>query len=201
MLKGEIKQFSLISFISFYLVLFPPKPLRNTQLMCKINVCVYNKSEMQLDNKTYKQLNDLFEFDANPLEKYKTVAKAEDALNRGLSGWGKSNLLIPKDHIGDWFGLAVEGLKKGKRVVVINTFNPHYKYWFKYVWPWASKVVLYTQNKIVFKGYKNPCPKTVAVILFDPQQRSAPRKKLFDSYTDEKYPYFRLPLKVKKGDV
>ena len=149
---------------------------------------------MQLDSKTYKELDDLFEFDCNPLEKYKTLAKAEAALNRGnngsVGGWGKSNLLIPKDHIDKWFALAVEGLKKGKRVVVINTFNPHYKYWFKYVWPWASKVVLYVQNKIIFKGYKNPCPKTVAVILFDPNQRSSERKNLFHSYTEEKYPYF-----------
>lgn len=156
---------------------------------------------MQLDSKTYKQLDELFKFDANPLEKYKSHEKAEDALKRDLSGWGKSNLMIPKDHIDKWFALAVEGLKKGKRVVVINTFNPHYKYWFKYVWPWASKVVLYTQNKIVFKGYSNPCPKTVAVVLFDPIQRKTPRKKLFNNYVGDKYEYFTIPLKVKKSDV
>lgn len=152
---------------------------------------------MQLDEKTYKELDDIFKFDANPLEKYKTPSKAREALDR----WGKSNLLIPKDKIDKWFELAVEALKKGKRVVVINTFNPHYRYWFKNVWPWASKVVLYTQNKIVFKGYENPCPKTVAVVLFDPQQRNSPRKNLIKDYVDGKYEYFSLPLKVKKSDV
>jgi len=156
---------------------------------------------MQLDKKTYKELDDIFKFDSNPLEKYKTPAKARDALEKGQKGWGESNLIIPKDNIGDWFELAVDGLKKGKRVVVINTFNPHYRYWFKNVWPWASKVVLYTQNKIVFKGYTNPCPKTVAVILFDPQQRNSPRKKLFGNYVGDKYEYFTIPLKVKKSDV
>ena len=156
---------------------------------------------MQLDNQTYKELDEIFKFDANPLEKYKTPSKARSALERKSSGWGESNLLIPKDKIDKWFELAVDGLKKGKRVVVINTFNPHYRYWFKYVWPWASKVVLYTQNKIVFKGYENPCPKTVAVVLFDPQQRDTPRKKLMDDYVDGKFEYFTLPLKVKKSDI
>lgn len=151
---------------------------------------------MQLDDKTYRELSELFDFDCNPIEKYKTPSKAREALQNGE--WGKSNLLIPKDYIGEWFELAVEGLKKGKRVVVVNTFNPHYRYWFKYVWPWSSKVMLYTQNKIVFKGYNNPCPKTVSVILFDPQQRNKERKGLIHDYVDGKFDYFTIPLKVKR---
>lgn len=149
---------------------------------------------MQLDKKTYKELDDLFHFDFNPVEVYKNYEKAEDNMKK----WGKSNLLIPKDKIDKWFMLAVEALKKGKRTIVINTFNPHYKYWFKYVWPYASKVLIYTKHCITFKGYTNPCPKTVAVILFDPSQRKKARTNLIHSYANEKYPYFRLPLKIKE---
>jgi len=155
---------------------------------------------MQLDETTYKELDAIFKFDANPVEKYKSVSKAREALEKDSNGWGDSNLLIPKDNIDKWFELAVDAVKKGKRVIVINTFNPHYRYWFTYVWPWASKVILYVQNKIVFKGYENPCPKTVAVILFDPQQRDSPRKDLIHDYVDGKFEYFKLPLKVKKSD-
>jgi len=149
---------------------------------------------MQLDKTTYKELDDLFHFNFNPLEEYKTPDKAEDNMGK----WGKTNLMIPKDKIDKWFRLGVEGLKKGKKSVIINTFNPHYKYWFKYVWPYAAKVIIYTKHSIKFKGYDNPCPKTVAIILFDPEQRKKPRKDLIHSYVDGKYPYFKLPLKVKK---
>lgn len=154
---------------------------------------------MQLDEKTYKELDAIFKFDTNPLEKYKTVSKAREALEKGE--WGESNLLIPKDHIDKWFELAVDALKLGKRVIVINTFNPHYRYWFTNVWPWASKVILYVKNTIVFKGYENPCPKTVSLILFDPQQRNSPRKDLIHDYVDGKFEYFTIPLKVKKDEV
>lgn len=149
---------------------------------------------MQLDKTTYKELDDLFHFDFNPLEEYKSPDKAED----NIDDWGESNLMIPKDKIDKWFRLAVEALKEGKKSIVINTFNPHYKYWFKYVWPWAAKVVIYTKHCIKFKGYDNPCPKTVAVILFDPEQRKKARKDLIHSYVDKKFPYFRMPLKIKE---
>lgn len=153
---------------------------------------------MQINEKTYKELNDIFDFDLNPLEKFKTLEKAQNALNMKKGGWGKSNLIIPNDNISGWFGLAVDALKKGKRTVIMNTFNPHYKYWFKYVWPWASKVLIYKKHVITFKGYDNPCPKTVVLILFDPEQRKKPRTNLIKSYVDNKYPYFTLPLKIKK---
>lgn len=156
---------------------------------------------MQLDEQTYKELDNLFNFDTNPLEKYKTPDKAENALNQSSIGWGESNLLIPKEKIDKWFRLGVEALKKGKRTVIINTFNPHYKYWFKYVWPWAAKVVIYTKHCITFKGYSNPCPKTVAVILFDPEQRKTPRKNLMHDYCDGKYPYFIMPLNLKQKKI
>lgn len=150
---------------------------------------------MQVDKQTYKDLDDLFHFDFNPVEKYKTPDDAHKALLAGK--WGKSNLLIPKDKLDGWFKLAAESLKHGVRTVIINTFNPHYKYWFKYVWPYAAKVVIYTKHCIIFNGYDNPCPKTVAVILFDPEQQKTARKDLIHSYVDDKYPYFRLPLKIK----
>lgn len=152
---------------------------------------------MQLSDKTYNELNSIFKFDMNPIEKYKTVENAE----KHIDDWGESNLLIPKSDLSDWFRLAVEALKKKKRVVLLNTFNPHYKYWFKYVWTYAAKVLMYTKHVITFKGYDNPCPKTIAVILFDPDQRTTPRKDIYSSYVDGKYEYFTLPLKVKKSDV
>ena len=107
-------------------------------------------------------------------------------------------MLIPNEKIDKWFRLAVEALKKGKRSVVINTFNPHYKYWFKYVWPWAAKVIIYKKHVITFKGYDKPCPKTVTVILYDPSQRKKERTDLIKGYVEDKFPYFRLPLKIKK---
>ena len=149
---------------------------------------------MELQKEIYKDLNKIFKFNLNPIEKFKTVDKARKALEDGK--WGKTNLLIPKDDIKGWFKLATEALQKNKRVIIITTFNPHYKYWFKYAWPWASKMLLYTKNCIKFKGYDNPSPKTVTLILFDPKHRKTPRKDLIKSYVDGKFPYFSLPLKV-----
>ena len=110
-------------------------------------------------------------------------------------------MLIPKDKIDKWFALAVEALKRGHRVVVINTFNPHYKYWFRYVWPWAAKVLIYKKHVVKFKGYDNPCPKTVAIVLFDPKQRRTPRNTLIKGYVGTKFPYFSIPLKVRKSST
>lgn len=151
---------------------------------------------MKLDKETYAELDELFNFDFNPLEEYTTPDKAE----KNFDKWGKSNLIIPKDKLDKWFRLGSESLKHGKRTVVINTFNPHYKYWFKYVWPYAAKVMIYTKHCVRFKGYDNPCPKTVAVILFDPEQRNKARENLIHSYVDGKFPYFNMPLKVKKKE-
>lgn len=150
---------------------------------------------MQLQTQTYNELDDIFHFDMNPIDVYKTPSKAEE----NIDNWGKCNLLIPKDNLSEWFRLATEALKKGKRVVLLNTFNPHYRYWFKYVWTYASKMFLYTKHEIRFKGYENPCPKTIAVILFDPDQRKTARNNIYHSYANGKYEYFNLPLKVKKN--
>ena len=152
---------------------------------------------MQLEDKTYKEINRLFKFTCNPVEKYGTVEKAEENLKK----WGKSNLLIPSENHADWYRLAVDALKLGKRVVIVTAFNPHYKYWFKWVWLYSSKIILYRKHVIRFKGYDNFSPKDICLILFDPEQRKSPRKNLYHNYVGDKYEYFRLPLKVRKEDV
>lgn len=152
---------------------------------------------MQLPLATYKELDEIFEFDCNPIEKYKTIKKAEEQIEE----WGQSNLLIPKDDLSEWFRLAVEALMRKKRTVIMTMFNPHYQYWFKYVWPYAAKMIIYTKHVIMFKGYEKPCPKTMVLLLFEPQIRTTARTNLIQSYVDNKYPYFRLPLKVKKEET
>lgn len=151
---------------------------------------------MQLEDKTYKEINRLFKFTCNPVEKYGTVEKAEENLKR----WGKSNLLIPNENHADWYRLAVDALKLGKRVVIVTAFNPHYKYW-TLVWEWASKIILYKKHVIRFKGYEGPSPKDICLIVYNPDDRMTPRKNLYHYYAGDKYKYFRLPLKVRKEDV
>ncbi len=152
---------------------------------------------MQLEDKTYKEINRLFKFTCNPVEKYGSVENAE----KNLKKWGKSNILIPSDHQSDWFRLAVDALKLGKRVVIVTAFNPHYKYWFASVWPIASKILLYRGHAIRFKGYQGYSPKDICLIVYNPDDRVTPRKNLYHNYVGDKYEYFRLPLKVRKEDV
>ena len=158
---------------------------------------------MQLHKQVYDDLDAIFKFDCEVTQKFKTYHEAEEASherNKKEGCWGKSNLMIPSKDIKHWFRLASEGLSKNRRTVIVTPFNPHYMYWFDYVHPYASSVILYTQNFPIFKAYEKASPKTICLVVFDPQKRKNPRPKkdLYGEYVDGKYVYMTIPLKLDK---
>ena len=160
---------------------------------------------MKLQKQVYEDLNKVFDFDCEPTQKFKTYTSAETAANHETDAsddacWGKTNLMIPSKDIKHWFRLASEALSKNRRTVIVTPFNPHYMYWFEYVHPFASSVVLYKQKFPIFQGYTKAAPKTICLVVFDPKQRKTSRSKteLYGEYVDGKYVYMTIPLKVDK---
>lgn len=158
---------------------------------------------MQLRQKVYDDLDDIFSFDCEVTKKFKNYEVAENASHdSNIKGecWGKSNLMIPTKDIKHWFRLAAENLSKNRRTVIVTPYNPHYMYWFEYVHPYASSVILYKSKFPIFKGYDKAPPKPICLVVYDPEQRKKPRpkKELYGEYVDGKYVYTTIPLKLDK---
>jgi hypothetical protein len=158
---------------------------------------------MRLQKKVYEDLDDVFKFDCEVTHRFKTYKTAETAANHETDAddeecWGKTNLMIPSKDIKHWFRLAAEGLSKNRRTVIVTPFNPHYMYWFEYVHPYASSVILYKHKFPIFQGYTKAAPKTICLVIFDPKQRKTlrPKKELYGEYVDGKYVYMSIPLKL-----
>lgn len=162
---------------------------------------------MQLTQKVYDELDDIFNFDCDLTKKFKNYKSAETAAikntNQHNECWGKSNLMIPSKDIKHWFRLAAENLNKDRRTVIVTPFNPHYMYWFEYVHPYASSIILYKSKFPLFKDYDKPPPKPVCLVVFDPEQRKKSRSKneLYGEYVDGKYVYMSIPLKISKSNI
>lgn len=155
---------------------------------------------MKLQPSVYDELNNVFNFNCDLTQKFKTYAEAEKALyeKNATTAWGSSNIMIPSKDIKHWFRLATEGLSKNRRTVIVTPFNPHYMYWFEYVHPYASSVILYKQKFPIFKGYEKASPKDICLVVFDPEQRKTPRSKKYGKYVNGKYIYMSIPLKLDK---
>lgn len=158
---------------------------------------------MKLRKNIRKDLNDIFDFDCELTQKFKTVEAAEKASRKRTNSndcWGNSNLMIPSKDIKKWFKLAAENLSHNRRTVIVSPYNPHYLYWFEYVHPYASSVILFKQKFPMFTEYEKPSPKTICLVVFDPKQRKnpRPRKQLYSDYANGKFVYFKIPLHLDK---
>ncbi len=119
--------------------------------------------EVETPRYLYNWLNETHSFDFDP-------CPYERPLWDGLSvEWGSSNFVNPPfSEIEIWLKKGVnEMIENKKKSVFLITARTKSKYWFNYVFPYATDIIL-LEGGIKFKGYNKRFPVAMAVVIFDP---------------------------------
>lgn len=103
--------------------------------------------------------------------------------------WKKSNFVNPPySEVKKWLEKGLEERKKGNKSVFLIPARTSSKYWFDSVWRKADDLV-FLEGGIVFKGYENPLPVPLVLVIFDPKVLKE-RKGI--KFRDDKKKYFSL---------
>ena len=126
---------------------------------------VFNENDhIETPTELYQALDNIHHFDFDPCPLNCTEFD-------GLSvEWKQSNFVNPPfSKISKWIKKGVEELINNKRKsVFLITARVGNRYWFNYVWPFASEIMFL--NRIRFKNYKLVFPLPVAIVVFDPDK-------------------------------
>lgn len=118
--------------------------------------------------------------------------------------WGPVNYVNPPyNDIEPWCIKAVDEGRKGKTSILLVPVRTGTRYWQHYVYPYADELRFIT-GKIIFKGYDNPSPHHLVLIVYRPNYRITqsppPLQELdygdvFDAQKmlDDKYAQRRFP--------
>jgi phage N-6-adenine-methyltransferase len=122
--------------------------------------------DVETPDDLYKMLDKKFHFDHDPCPLFgKDDPKVPNALH---SSWGKSNFVNPPySNIKPFLKKAIREKKKGKTSVFLIPARTETTYWHKYVFGKAREI-RFIKGRVRFKGFKNPSPFPVAVVIYKP---------------------------------
>jgi hypothetical protein len=91
--------------------------------------------------------------------------------------WGSSTFVNPPfSDIVPWVIKAIEEMQRGKVIVLLITARVSSKYWFEFVFPFASEI-RFLEGKVKFEGHLGTgLPQPIALVIFDGRKSPPPRQ-------------------------